>query len=120
MRQYARHLLGEQAERLACQTLKAQGLRLIEANYRCKLGEIDLIFTDGDCLVFTEVRARTDCTMIDPFESIDEFKQHKLQRTAEYFLLSHPQYADYVCRFDAIAIDYSEAQPSIRWLKDAF
>lgn len=120
IKRYARHLLGEKAETLAYRTLRSQGLRLIEKNYRCKLGEIDLIFEDKNTLVFIEVRARSSTKYLDPFDSIDEIKQRKLQRTAEFFLINNPKYADYTCRFDAISIDFSESKPSIKWLKNAF
>ena len=120
MAKYQPHNLGEQAEHLAQQVLRSQGLRLVEKNFRCKLGEIDLIFIDEDCLVFTEVRARTSNNVMDQFDSIDEFKQRKIIRTAELFMLKNPQFDNYLCRFDAIAVNFSEPKPSIRWIKDAF
>jgi len=120
MTDYPPHLLGEQAEQLAQKVLASHGLKLIEKNFRCKVGEIDLILLDQDCIVFTEVRARTSKQVMHPFESIDVYKQQKIVCAAEFFLLKNPRYADYLCRFDAIAIDFSQAKPSLSWIKDAF
>lgn len=120
MANYERHLLGETAEQLAQNAMQAKGLKLVDKNFRCKLGEIDLIFQDKNCLVFTEVRARTCSDKMDPFESIDEYKQQKIINTAEYYLLKNHRFADYLCRFDAIAVDFSKVKPKLHWIIDAF
>ena len=117
---YARHTRGEAAEKIAENYLSDNGLRLVTKNFHCKAGEIDLIFWDQNCLVFTEVRARTNTHFAYPVETIDYHKQKKIILTAEFFLLRFAQCANHACRFDVIGVDFSTAPPRIEWIKDAF
>jgi putative endonuclease len=117
---YARHKRGQLAESIAQGVLLKNGLRLITQNFRCNLGEIDLIFWDDDCLVFVEVRARANPNFAFPTETVDYYKQKKIIRTAEFFLLQYAQYANNPCRFDVVGIDFSTSPPKIEWIKEAF
>lgn len=116
----ARHRRGQLAESIAQGVLLKNGLRLITQNYRCNLGEIDLIFWDDDCLVFVEVRARANAHFAFPADTVDYHKQKKIIRTAEFFLLQYAQYSNNPCRFDVVGIDFSASPPSVEWIKDAF
>jgi putative endonuclease len=107
---------GEAAETLACRYLERQGLVLIERNYRCRAGEVDLIMRDGECLVFVEVRSRRHSRYGTPAETITRTKQRRLCRAAAYYLLTHPCNAP--CRFDVIAILQQKRQ--LDWIKGAF
>lgn len=108
--------LGQAYERQALSYLTQQGLRLIQCNFNCKLGEIDLIMQDKLQLVFVEVRYRSQLSHGSALESITASKQQKLIKTAEYFLLTHSQYQHCPSRFDVISL-----QPSgITWLPNAF
>jgi putative endonuclease len=106
--------IGNQAENHACEYLQKKGLRLIERNYFCALGEIDLIMQDNDEIVFVEVRSRNQYG--DALESIDEYKQAKLIKTAMYYLQKTKQYDKVNCRFDVIGINNNQ----LEWIKNAF
>ena len=106
---------GAQAEKLAAQYLQRQGLTLVESNYRCRMGEIDLILRDGETLVFAEVRQRSSNDFGGAAASINGRKQMKLILTAEHYLTSLSRMPP--CRFDAVLLD---AAGNIEWLKNAF
>lgn len=108
--------LGVDAESIAAQYLKQQGLRLITSNYQCRYGEIDLIMQDGKTLVFIEVRMRSNHQFGGAAMSITPSKQQKLTRTAEYYL---QQYGNTNCRFDAILMTKASIE-HIEWIKNAF
>jgi len=113
--------VGSDAERLAGQFLNRQGLNLVARNFNCRLGEIDLIMQDDDCLVFVEVRYRGSKSFSRAGLTVDGHKQRKLIRTAALFLAKRSQYANSVVRFDVIAIDADEhGKKIIEWIKDAF
>ena len=112
--------VGRQAEKLALDHLKAQGLKEITRNFRCRMGEVDLVMKDGDCLVFAEVRFRSRNNYASAVGSVDRHKQRKIIRTASAFLGLHPQYGNCVVRFDVIGLDKSGDQTSLRWIRDAF
>lgn len=116
----SRLLLGQQAEKLAEQYLRARGLRLMERNPRCRFGEIDLVMRAANTVVFVEVRARTQQNYGSAAESVDYRKQQKLIRTARFWLKTNPKYANFECRFDVMAIDSGSVPPSYLWYKDAF
>ena len=96
--------------------MKRQGLRPVDRNFQCRLGEIDLIMMDGKCLVFTEVRYRSRNRITTASATVDIHKQRKLIRTAAFYIASRSRYSTSVIRFDVIAID-GEA---IEWIPDAF
>lgn len=112
--------VGRRAEASALAHLKAQGLQKIATNFRCRMGEIDLVMKDGDCLVFAEVRFRSNNRFASAAVSVDPFKQRKIIRTAAVFLGRHPQYSDFAVRFDVIGLDQSGDQTSLQWIRDAF
>lgn len=111
---------GKHAEDLACQYLHQQGLRLLERNFTSRFGEIDLVMRDRDTTVFVEVRFRKHSDVVDPLSSIDHRKQHKLIRTAHYYLQRQADLALSPARFDVIAITEQDTQPQIQWIKNAF
>ena len=108
---------GVQAENLAAQFLQHRGLKLLQQNYRCRFGEIDLILQDGDALVFAEVRLRNRNDFGGAAASINAAKQAKLVRAAQHYLAR----LDHVppCRFDAVLLQAVDGS-SIEWIKDAF
>lgn len=111
---------GRAFERMAEQYLRQQGCRVLQrnANYRC--GELDLVVTDADHLVFVEVRYRQHRGWGGALESVDWRKQRKLIRAAQLWLLQHPRFNDSTCRFDIVTIDSAEAPVKCVWYKDAF
>ena len=113
--------VGFDAERVAEQYLKRHGLVPVIENFRCRLGEIDLIAKDGRCLVFVEVRFRGAGSFSRAGLTVDIHKQLKLIRTAALYISKRPQYANSVMRFDVIAIDAAaDGEVTIDWIKDAF
>lgn len=110
------HDLGQKAEENAYRFLEKQGLKLLERNYRCFFGEIDLIMLDDDEVVFIEVRMRTDTHFITPIESVSLNKQKKIIRTATHYLQKKKWYDQVPCRFDIVGIAGNQPE----WIKDAF
>jgi putative endonuclease len=111
---------GGRFEELALGWLQARGLRLVRRNYRCKLGEIDLVMSDRDVLVFVEVRFRSLSSQVPACETVDARKQQKLVRTARHFLLCNEALAACPCRFDVLGISEGHERPQYEWIRDAF
>jgi len=109
---------GQQAECAACDYLLAQGLTLVEKNYRCRRGEIDLVMRHRDTLVFVEVRYRKNHDFGGASESITRKKQEKIQTTALHYLQKLKP--DINARFDVIAITGSGKQQQFEWIQNAF
>ncbi len=100
------------AEQQACRWLQARGLRLLQQNYRCRQGEIDLVMQDGAQLVFVEVRMRSSDHAGGAAASVSSAKQRRLRAAAAHYLLrwrNPPR-----CRFDVLAIDGEQMQ----WLQN--
>lgn len=106
---------GAEAEQLAASYLQRQGLTLVETNYRCRFGEIDLILRDGPTLVFAEVRQRSRSDFGGAAASIDGRKQQRIILAAQHYLATLSRMPP--CRFDAVLLD---AAAQIEWMKDAF
>lgn len=115
--------IGQETEHQALNFLKQQGLKLIDTNYHCRQGEIDLIMQDQQTLVFIEVRYRKNHYYGSSAESVTRSKQQKIIHTAEHYLLHKVKTTTPACRFDVVAIYPSEnAQNSLQfdWIKHAF
>lgn len=108
---------GDAAERAAERHLLRHGLRLIERNHRCRMGEIDLVMRDGETLVFVEVRMRSNAGFGGAAASIVRSKQQRIVRAAQHFLagLAEPP----PCRFDVVLVEGVSAA-RIEWLRNAF
>lgn len=104
---------GQRWEEQARSHLERHGLVLVEANYRCKGGEIDLIMRDGDSLVFVEVRQRADRSYGGAATSITRTKRRRLTVAAQFYLLRYRAVPP--CRFDVVAIDGG----ALEWLRNA-
>ena len=113
--------VGERWEKLALEHLSGAGLKLIGRNFRCRMGEIDLVMLDLNCLVFVEVRYRTANRFSSAAASVGRQKQLKLVRAASVFLVRHPKYRNHIVRFDVVAFDAAaNNQCTLQWLQDAF
>jgi putative endonuclease len=104
---------GRDGEEAALAHLLARGLRLVERNFRCKGGEIDLIMRQNELLVFVEVRQRADAIHGDAAASITPAKRRRLLLAAQLYLLRLAMVP--ACRFDVVAIDAG----ALRWLPGA-
>ncbi|MBJ9975749.1 YraN family protein [Pseudomonas sp. S75] len=112
---------GAAAENQALAYLQGQGLTLIERNWRCKGGELDLVMLDADTVVFVEVRYRLHADYGGALESIDGRKQKRLALAATLFLQRQSRWAQCPCRFDVVALQGSHhAGRPLLWLKNAF
>jgi putative endonuclease len=112
--------VGAETEQIALNYLINQKLKLLTRNFRCKVGELDLIMLSAKHeLIFVEVCYRKSKEHGGALESITVGKQRKLIKTAQYFLLKHSKYANHPCRFDVIAIHGALNKPEIEWLQDA-
>lgn len=107
---------GTAAEEAAAAFLAARGLELLERNYRCRFGEIDLVLREGRTLVFVEVRFRTSTVFGGAAESITAAKRQKLLRTARHYMAAHRQFP--ACRFDAVLLNGDIDR--IEWVVNAF
>ena len=115
--------LGQYAEDETLKYLKREGLKLIQRNYSCKYGEIDLIMLDNDLLVFIEVRYRKSNRYGSSAESVTASKQKKIITTAQHFIHMHQSYQSYACRFDVTALSphlLNKHRFEIDWIKNAF
>ena len=121
----AEHLQqGEDAEAACCKYLQSQGLRLVDKNFSCRSGEIDIIMLDKTTLVFVEVRFRKNNTFGGGLESITLSKQKKLRNTAELYLQKNNQYKN--ARFDVVSMSknnqtkLNKQHYSFNWIINAF
>ncbi|MCX7019078.1 MAG: YraN family protein [bacterium] len=109
--------LGEQA---AERFLRRVGLRIIERNFRCRSGEIDIIAEEAGVIVFAEVKTRSPCAVLPPEDAVNEDKRRRIKRAAAYYLSN---FRDPVpVRYDIVSVlvDARDAVTEIRHKKDAF
>jgi len=111
---------GRRFEEAAERFLHRQGLKTITKNFRCKIGEIDLVMNDRGTLAFVEVRYRARGGLVAPLETITHAKQRRIALTAAAFLQAQPAFSARPCRFDAIAVDGDNDALRFDWIKDAF
>lgn len=110
-----KQLLGKFAENRAEKLLSEAGLRILQRNYRCRRGEIDLIAQDGDTQVFVEVRSRSRQDYGTAAESITSTKQRRIIAAARQYLATMPSIPP--CRFDVVTPDQGNDP---EWIKSAF
>lgn len=101
---------------MAAGFLKREGYEILERNFRCRQGEIDLIAREGVYLVFVEVKYRRNGGRGAPEEAVDGRKQQRICRTAAYYMVKHQIYDTCPCRFDVVAVEGQR----VRLYRDAF
>lgn len=109
---------GKFAETLAQRLLESNQLRLLQKNYHCRYGEIDLVMQDKNTLVFVEVRFRKSDKFGGALESIDTKKQNKLRITAQHYMQKHNNTLN--ARFDVVTLSSLTDKNKIDWIKYAF
>jgi putative endonuclease len=102
------NLIGASGEDIATEYVQKQGYTVLERNFRCKLGEIDIIAKDGAQMVFVEVKTRTSSLFGTPLEAITRKKLLSLVKSAEYYLLTNKLGQNY--RIDAVEIVMRKGQ----------
>ena len=108
--------VGSRYEQIAALSLRGQGYRILERNYKRPTGEIDLIAQEGDCLVFIEVKFRSGQRMGSPEAAVGAAKQRRIYRTAQYYMAEKKISQTQKCRFDVVAVEGTE----IRIRRNAF
>ena len=96
-----------------------RGYRILERNWRCPIGEIDIIAADGNELVFIEVKSRTSDLFGAPESSVNARKQKKVASTALYYI-NQKSYHNRNARFDVVAVTFQEGAPRIELTCNAF
>lgn len=114
-----RKSLGKAGEDLAERYLKRRGYAVVERNYRCPLGEIDLIALDKRAVVFVEVKTRRVDTSGAPLEAVNAAKQRRLKRAALHYLSRHRLH-DRDVQFDVVGISLGSSPPAVRHVRHAF
>jgi len=103
-----RRNLGAHGEDLAVRWYLDRGFELLDRNWRCRQGEIDIVVAKDDVLVFSEVKTRTSDTFGEPFEAVGPAKQRRLRRLAGAWLRSLPtgvkSRRSFIVRFDVVSV----------------
>jgi len=95
--------LGQRGERIAARYLTDRGLRLLDRNWRCREGELDIVARDGDAIVFCEVKTRREVGFGHPVEAVTQAKQRRLRLLAHRWLAAHDEHAPNL-RFDVVGV----------------
>ena len=111
--------LGKLGEELAYKKIRRLGYRKIIRNFRCPLGEVDIIAKDGDTLVFLEIKTRKKGSLAYAKEAVDERKKRQLSKVALSYLKS-TDLDNVKARFDVVAICLEGDEPEIELIKNAF
>ncbi len=107
---------GKRYEEKAALYLEGKGVVILERNFKCRQGEVDIIGLHGNCLVFVEVKYRRDTACGFPEEAVGPFKQMKICLVSDYYRFRHPEFVQRQVRYDVVAIRGEE----IIWYQDAF
>jgi putative endonuclease len=114
-----RQVIGKAGEEAAVEYLRRHGYRILERNYRCRFGEIDLITQDGTVLAFVEVKTRRSQTYGPAAAAVTREKQRHLIKASQAYLAQRKK-ANEVCRFDVVTVEWDGQQQRIELIKDAF
>ena len=113
-----RQQIGRDAEQRASDFLGAAGLSIVTRNYRCRMGELDIVASNGNTLVIAEVRCRSSANFGGAAASVTPRKQQRIVRASRHLLARHPALARYPVRFDVLVVPANGAD--IEWLRGAF
>jgi putative endonuclease len=104
--------LGSHGERIAAAYLTRAGLRLLDRNWRCRDGELDIVAREGDALVFCEVKTRRGVGFGHPVEAVTVTKQRRLRVLAQRWLAAHDEHAPDL-RFDVVGVLVRPSRPAL-------
>src|SRR5262245_36230408 len=118
---WLRRLFGDRSENAAARYLRQQGYRILTRNYRCPLGELDLVALDDRCIVFVEVRSTSGVDVEQTALSVDEAKQKRLTQLALHYLSRH-RLLNQPARFDVLVVSWPprQSKPRIVHYRQAF
>ena len=112
--------VGGQWERHAEAYLHRRGLKTVARNFNCRVGEIDLVMEDGECLVFMEIRYRENSRFGSGAETVTRAKQRRIICAAQKYLQLHRNRATQPCRFDVISLGNEQGKLTAEWIRNAF
>lgn len=110
---------GDLGEKVVSQYLEKYGYEVLERNFKCNFGEIDIIFRDKNEIVFSEIKARNGIKYGYPAEAVTYFKKKHIYNTAKYFLYKNNLSNKFI-RFDVIEVYLSNKKPIINHIKSVF
>jgi putative endonuclease len=111
---------GAAGEDAAARFLKREGYRIVERNYTCPPGEVDIVAREGSCLCFVEVKARSGPGYGSPLEAVTKHKQRQIIRAAQHYLVTQ-RVPECDCRFDVVSVERSEeGTHEVTLIRDAF
>jgi len=113
------NLTGPEGEAIAAAFLKKRGYKIVEKNFKCSIGEIDLIAWEGETLVFIEVKARSSAKFGGPEAAVTSKKQEKINRVALAYIQKEKLF-NALCRFDVVGIVKDEAGEKVTLFQNAF
>lgn len=112
---------GRRWEAAAAELLERQGLVILARGFRCRLGEIDLLCSEGEALIVVEVRARSSAAYTPAAFTIGHHKRARIIQATRFFLLRNPQWHAAPIRFDVVTFDSIDTpRPRAEWIKSAF
>ncbi len=114
-----RQRLGRRGEAVAEDFLRRRGCRILARNYRCPLGELDLVVEEDGVVVFVEVKTRRGSRAGTGAEAVAPYKRRRLRRLARYFLAAHG-FGVVPCRFDVISLTVGVGRARVEVLRNAF
>ena len=115
---YIRHELGKEGEEAVCEYLTKNGYKILERNYYCKIGEIDIVALDKDEFVFIEVKTRSQNRYGNPVDAVDLNKKRHIYRTAQYYVMK-AKIENRKIRFDVIEVIEKNGKTFINQIKNA-
>ncbi len=111
--------MGSRGEEYAAEFVEGRGMRVIRRNYRCRMGEIDIIAVDADTVVFIEVKTRASGMYGSPAEAVTDAKKSKLLKTAYHYIMSNDT-KGMGLRFDVAEVFFAEGCFSVNYIENAF
>ena len=111
---------GTWGEEVASRYLERNGYEILERNFRCRTGELDIVAKIGSTLCFVEVKSRKGMATGFPSEAVTREKQQHLRSAAMFYLYSHPHQGTELLRMDVIEILHSDGKTYLRHIENAF
>ena len=115
---YERHITGAEGEDAVAKLLKKSGYHILVRNYTCSIGEIDIIATEGDEIVFIEVKTRLQDLFGSPAEAVNDKKKNHIYRVAQYYIMINGLEKNKI-RFDVVEVQKRNGEEKIEVLKNA-
>ncbi|WP_034438731.1 YraN family protein [Clostridium ihumii] len=111
--------IGTIGENIAAEYLKNHNYKILERNFSCKIGEIDIIAKNENNICFIEVKSRTSDYFGMPSEAVNYYKEQKICKVAQYYILKKDLHK-YNLRFDVVEIIFSSTTSKLNLIKNAF